>query len=142
MNNRLSLTYPLFSKNNREELRNQLVKDSRVTSLTKWNEISELYQDNIAWKELPEYDRLQLLSQKPKFTIFRVFSKWIIELDRQEHENKRKNRRRQERKNRDNFRELLKEQIEKGTLNYKTKWRYFVQTIKDDPRFLDIVKIL
>jgi pre-mRNA-processing factor 40 len=46
----------------------------------------------------------------------------------------------QERKNREAFRELLKEYMDKGKLSYKTRWSSFIQTIKDDPRFLNMVK--
>lgn len=68
-----------------------------------------------------------------------MFSKWIIELDRLEHDEKRKVRRFQERKNREAFRELLKEHIERKTLTHKTKWRHFVHVIKDDKRFFEMV---
>ena len=66
----------------------------------------------------------------------------MIELDHQEHENKRRSRRNQERKNREAFRELLKENIEKGNLLHKTKWKHFVHQIKDDQRFLEMVIII
>ena len=69
----------------------------------------------------------------------RVFSEHILDLDKKEYDEKRKNRRTQERKNREAFRELLKEYIEQGKLIYKTKWRNFVQLIKDDPRLLNMV---
>jgi len=44
-----------------------------------------------------------------------------------------------ERKNREAFRELLKENIERGSLTYKTKWRHFVEQIKDDKRLFNML---
>ncbi len=114
-------------KDYREELRKILAKDPEITSLSKWHEVSEKYKDNKIWKELPDYDKLQ------------VFSRWVIELDKNEHETKRRNRRMNERKNREGFRDLLKENIERGSLTYKTKWRHFVEQVKDDKRLFNML---
>ena len=70
---------------------------------------------------------------------FRVFSEFIMELDKKEHEEKRKHKRLQERKNREAYRQLLKEKIENGTLNHNTSWRDFLGEIKNDERFLNMV---
>lgn len=48
-------------------------------------------------------------------------------------------KRRQERKNRENFVQLLEEKIVSREVTQKTKWRDLVKTIKDDPRYLNIV---
>ena len=50
-------------------------------------------------------------------------------------------KRQQERLNREAFRELLNEHEAKKTLTYKTKWKNFLQLIKDDERFLNLVKL-
>ena len=63
----------------------------------------------------------------------------MIELDKTEHEQKRRARRMNERKNREAFRELLKEHIDRGSLTYKTKWRHFVDQIKEDKRLFNMV---
>jgi len=114
-------------KQYREDLRKILSQDPEITSLSKWHEVSEKYKENKIWAELPDYDKLQ------------VFSRWVIELDKNEHEEKRKNRRMTERKNREAFRELLKEHIDRGTLTYKTKWRHFIEQIKEDKRLFNML---
>jgi len=43
----------------REELKKTLAGDKEVTASTKWDEISVKYEDNRAWNELPEIDRVQ-----------------------------------------------------------------------------------
>jgi pre-mRNA-processing factor 40 len=48
-------------------------------------------------------------------------------------------RRKQERKNREDFRDLLIEKIYSNQLNNKVKWRNFVHQIKDDKRFLNLL---
>ena len=132
----------MYSKQYREELKKILSSDHEVTPLTKWDDICEKYKDNVAWIELNENDRLQYNFFSNKVILFlvsRVFSKWIIELDRLEYEEKRKGKRHQERKNREAFRDLLKEHIDKSTLTHKTKWRHFVQLIKEDKRLYNMV---
>jgi len=76
---------------------------------------------------LHEYDRLN------------VFSEHIINLEKIENEEKRKWKRMQERKNREAFRELLRENIEKLSLTHKTKWKIFLNLINDEDRLLNMI---
>ena len=36
-----------------------LSQDTEITSLSKWDEVSERYKDKKVWSELPDYDKLQ-----------------------------------------------------------------------------------
>ena len=65
----------------------------------------------------------------------------IIQLEQKEYEERRKVKRNNERKNREAFRMLLQEQENINVLIYKTKWKDFVQKIKDDPRLVNMVYI-
>lgn len=70
---------------------------------------------------------------------FRAFSEVIIQLEQREYEERRKIKRSNERKNREAFRSLLQEKENINVLIYKTKWKDFVQNIKDDPRLINMV---
>jgi len=65
----------------------------------------------------------------------------IFQLEQKEYEEKRKIKRNNERKNREALRTLLQEQENLNVLIYKTKWKDFVQKIKDDPRLINMVKL-
>lgn len=62
-----------------------------------------------------------------------------MQLEQKEYEEKRRIKRYNERKKREAFRSLLINYENYNTLIYKTKWKNFVQVIKDDPRFLEMV---
>ncbi len=64
-----------------------------------------------------------------------------MQLEQKEYEEKRRVKRYNERKKREAFRSLLIDYENSNTLIYKTKWKNFVQIIKDDPRFLDMVNL-
>lgn len=64
-----------------------------------------------------------------------------MQLEQKEYEEKRRVKRYNERKKREAFRSLLINYENYNTLIYKTKWKKFVQVIKDDPRFLEMVII-
>jgi len=63
----------------------------------------------------------------------------MYEMEKAENEERRKNKRKNERNNRESFREMLKSKIAVGEINHKTKWKNFVQTIKDTPEFLNML---
>ena len=65
----------------------------------------------------------------------------IFQLEQKEYEENRKIKRNNERKNREALRTLLQEQENLNVLIYKTKWKDFVQKIKDDPRLINMVKL-
>mmetsp|Transcript_13069 Transcript_13069/g.24434 ORF Transcript_13069/g.24434 Transcript_13069/m.24434 type:complete len:483 (+) Transcript_13069:275-1723(+) len=82
---------------------------------------------------VPAFDALDHLDQ------LTVFSEYITEAEKIFYENKRINKRTQERKNRELFKELLQEKAKLGELTAATHWRPFLQGIKDDQRYLNLV---
>ncbi len=56
-----------------------------------------------------------------------------------EFEEKRRIRRYHERKNREQFCEMLSEFLKQGMFNIKTKWNRFVSQIKNEPRYLNLM---
>lgn len=91
------------------------------------------------------YDASRVLAGTPAFDALdhldqlTVFSEYVIEAEKVYLENKRINKRTQERKNREQFKELLQEKAKLGDLTAATHWRPFLQSIKDDSRYLSLV---
>lgn len=102
---------------------------SNVKTSTTWSEINELLKENVAWNQMIELDRLE------------TFIQYIERKERFEEETKRRTMKAQERKNRERFRELLHESLANDKiLNFKTKWKHYVHSIKDDERLLHMFK--
>ena len=56
-----------------------------------------------------------------------------------ERNEKRKEIKKNERHNRENFKKLLDDHKITGTLTYKTKWKNFIELVKNDERLLNMV---
>ncbi|EGR31934.1 hypothetical protein IMG5_099620 [Ichthyophthirius multifiliis] len=98
-----------------------------INTQFRWADFVEKFKHDEDYKELHDLDRIN------------VFSEYMYELEKQEYEERRKNKRYQERINRENFRELLRNKISQGEIDHKTKWKKFVQQIKDEPAFLNML---
>ena len=64
-----------------------------------------------------------------------VYDNYIQQLERQEEEELRRDReaqRRSARKNRDNFRQFLREKVSAGEITLRTRWKKYRETIKDE----------
>jgi len=97
---------------------------------SQWRKVQELLQNEEAFSQLAKIDRLT------------VFEDYIKDLDRKENEEKQLEKmqiRRQERKNRTAFGELLNELTAKDLINVRTRWKNLFPLIKDDPRYLAII---
>jgi pre-mRNA-processing factor 40 len=68
-----------------------------------------------------------------------VFSEYVVEAEKTYYEHKRTHKRTQERKHREQFKELLLEKAKLGELTAATHWRPFLQAVKGDSRYLDLV---
>jgi len=97
---------------------------------SQWRKVQELLQNEEAFSQLAKIDRLT------------VFEDYIKDLDRKENEEKQLEKmqiRRQERKSRTAFGELLNELTAKDLINVRTRWKNLLPLIKDDPRYLAII---
>lgn len=99
-----------------------------INSSTKWEDACQLLKYNAVWQELHEADRIE------------AFSEYVLAKDRDEEAERKKKRLILERKNREQFRELLREKISNDEFTFKTKWRHFVKKNRDDVRLLNMFK--
>jgi pre-mRNA-processing factor 40 len=110
------------SKRKMDSLKN-LFRSHQVTTSTKFEEAKELFKNNAIFNSAEKLDQL------------RAFSEYITEKIDEEDEIEYNKKIREERKNRENFRELMEELVRSGKLTYKSHWKAIVSVIKDDPRY-------
>jgi len=127
---------------NKENEEKRILRDQRMRSLkgvfeekrlpvsTKWKEVCMNMRDDPAFNLLDKIDRLK------------AFSEYITAIESKEKAEKENSRKYFEYKNRENFRDLLKDLINKLEINSKTKWKVLVAKIKDTPQYLNLVRFI
>ncbi|KAL4430456.1 hypothetical protein ABPG74_013306 [Tetrahymena malaccensis] len=108
-------------------LKKKILQLSDLSTSFRWADFCQRFKDDESFKKLSDFDKIY------------IFSDIIQDLQKSENDERRKNKRRNERINREKFRELLKQKIAQGEINHKTKWKNFVQTIRDAPEFLNML---
>uniref|UniRef100_A0ACD5TB50 Uncharacterized protein n=1 Tax=Avena sativa TaxID=4498 RepID=A0ACD5TB50_AVESA len=96
---------------------------------TQWRKVQERLEDDESCFRLEKIDRLN------------VFQEYILDLEKEEEEQRRiqkEQKMRQERKNRDEFRKMLEQHVADGTLNAKTHWREYCAQVNDSHAYLAV----
>eukprot|EP00347_Sterkiella_histriomuscorum_P007645 403348123 len=92
------------------------------------------------WKELiTNLADDQLFKSADTLEQITAFEEYIKAIERQEFQTKKFEKRRQERKNRENFVKLLEEKLQSRELTHRSKWKNFVKEFKDDQRYTNLV---
>ncbi|KAL1921694.1 uncharacterized protein VTP21DRAFT_10336 [Calcarisporiella thermophila] len=133
---------------NREKERDRKLRRERTDAL---NNILHTHPDinvRTKWKDakaiftaLPEF-KAQGIDQLPWMDILDVWEEFIKKLEREEDEKREEEKRkklRQERQNRDKFKELLGELKSKGLIHAKTLWMEIYPHLANDQRYLQIL---
>ncbi|KAF2950542.1 pre-mRNA-processing protein 40A isoform X2 [Oryza sativa Japonica Group] len=100
-----------------------------IKTSTQWRKVQERLEDDERCSRLEKIDRLE------------IFQEYIRDLEKEEEEHKRIHKeqvRRQERKNRDEFRKMLEEHVAEGMLTAKTRWRDYCAQVKDSSVYLAV----
>jgi len=106
-----------------------IFEEKRLPVSTKWKEVCMNMRDDQTFNSLDKLDRLK------------TFSDYIVAIENKERGEKENSRKYIEYKNRENFRELLKEMIAKNEINAKTKWKELINRIKDTLHYLNLVRL-
>mmetsp|Transcript_268 Transcript_268/g.363 ORF Transcript_268/g.363 Transcript_268/m.363 type:complete len:615 (-) Transcript_268:7-1851(-) len=117
-------------KDNLRKFRQKLEEDKSINVETQWRTVKAAFANEPSFQALDKNDRLS------------VFQEYIRDLERDEEEMKRTEaigKKRQSRKVRDNFRQLLNDKYTKGEITYKSKWKEIQHQIRDDPRYKDMI---
>lgn len=123
-------------KKNMEKFMTILKSIEQIKMTTTWKEARDLFEQN------PSYLQEEDLRQLDSLDLLAVFEDYIKTLEREyeiKMQRERDQERRQERKNRDAFRELLSDYLRKGIITHKSKWQDFFPLIKEEQRFLKML---
>eukprot|EP01113_Clastostelium_recurvatum_P018950 TRINITY_DN2232_c0_g1_i8.p1 TRINITY_DN2232_c0_g1~~TRINITY_DN2232_c0_g1_i8.p1 ORF type:complete len:746 (-),score=239.67 TRINITY_DN2232_c0_g1_i8:78-2294(-) len=113
-----------------KKFKQRLEEDKDVTSRTQWRRYVQHMENDPQFRAM---DKLEAL---------RVFEGHIRELEAREAETDRVNKERQRRdsrKARDAFRQLLNEHYAAGDIVPKTRWREFVKGVVEDERYVNLI---
>jgi len=110
-----------------------LFEERKIPIEISFEECKKKFADNQIFKSADEYEIL-------RFFLNSAFSEYMRNAEKIEYEDRRKTRRLNERKNRENFRELLSQCFKEKVFNIKTKWNELISKIINDNRYLNLVK--
>ncbi|ORX60771.1 hypothetical protein BCR36DRAFT_314557 [Piromyces finnis] len=125
----------MIRKENMDKLR-QILRKLPISYNTLWKDAQILF------KTCSEYADDEQLQTLDPLDIFSVYEEHIKNLEDQYNDMKEKirmARRREERKNRDAFKELLKELCNSHVINVRSKWKEIYTYIQNDPRYLNML---
>ncbi|XP_076959980.1 pre-mRNA-processing protein 40A-like isoform X1 [Bidens hawaiensis] len=106
----------------RSEYRQFLETCGLIKVDTQWRKVQDRLEDDERCSRLEKIDRLE------------IFQEYIRDLEKEEDEQrkiKKDHIKRVERKNRDEFRKVLDEDVLSGTITAKTQWRDYCQKVKE-----------
>lgn len=113
-------------RRNAAEFRKFLESCDFIKVNSQWRKVQDRLEDDERCLRLEKLDRLL------------IFQDYIRDLEKEEEEQKKIQKeqlRRAERKNRDEFRKLMEEHVDAGTLTAKTSWREYCLKVKDLPQY-------
>ncbi|KAM1031140.1 hypothetical protein ACFX2C_034971 [Malus domestica] len=126
----------------KERAKAQEERKRNVLEYRRFLESCDFIKANIQWRKVQ--DRLEAderCSRLEKIDRLEIFQEYLLDLQKEEEEQKRIQKeelRKAERKNRDEFRKLMEEHLTEGTLTFKTQWRDYCMKVKDLPAYLAV----
>ncbi|DBB01103.1 TPA: hypothetical protein ACH3X1_000995 [Trebouxia sp. C0004] len=106
-----------------QDFRELLERSSGIKASTPWRKATAKLEGEPEYEDLSKLDRLE------------VFDEYMRDLDKQEAEIREKlkqEKKREERKNREAFSELLREDMDEGFIKPKMRWKEYLPRIKDN----------
>lgn len=116
----------VLTKQHIDNLRN-LFEEQKLGLDTSWEQCCQMFATNPIFKIADNLERIT------------AFNDYMKGAEDAYYAEKRRIKRYHERKNRELYREMLNEKFRQGQFTIKTKWNKFVNQIKDDPRYLNMV---
>ncbi|GAB2293747.1 hypothetical protein Dimus_038273 [Dionaea muscipula] len=118
-------------RKNREDYRKFLESCDSIKVNSQWRKVQDQLEDDVSCSRLEKIDRLEL------------FQDYIRDLEKEEEEQKKTQKellRRVERKNRDEFRKLLEDDVAAGVLTAKTRWHEYCSKVRESSAYLAVVR--
>ncbi|KAL9257450.1 Pre-mRNA-processing protein 40A-like protein [Drosera capensis] len=113
-------------KRNKVEYRKFLESCEFIKANSQWRKVQDRLEADERCSRLEKIDRLEM------------FQEYVHDLEKEEEEQRKIQKeeiRKAERKNRDDFRNLMNEHVAAGSLNAKTSWRDYHSKVKDMPAY-------
>ena len=104
-----------------------MLEEMKVPADTRWKDACEMFSKNAIFNSADRLDQLT------------AFVEYVKGAERAEQVTRKREKRRQERINREQFRALLDEKYAAVQLTHKTKWKEFAARVKDDHRYFSMV---
>ncbi|KAL5855269.1 hypothetical protein ACOSQ4_005071 [Xanthoceras sorbifolium] len=128
----------------RQKERAKVLEDRKryVIEYRQYLESCDFIKANSQWRKVQ--DRLEAderCSRLEKMDRLEIFQEYLRDLEKEEEEQRKIQKeelRKAERKNRDEFRKLMEEDVAAGTLTAKTHWRDYCMKVKDLPAYLAV----
>nr|XP_043607467.1 pre-mRNA-processing protein 40A-like [Erigeron canadensis] len=117
------------NKRNRKDYIEFLKSCDFITASSQWRRVQDRLEADESCLRLEKIDRLE------------IFQEYIRDLEKEEEEQRKlrlEELRKNERKNRDEFRKLMDEHIASGMLTAKTHWRDYLIKVKDLPAYFAV----
>ncbi len=105
----------------------RILEEKRLPSSTKWKEICLNFKEDPFFNSMEKIDRMK------------TFSDYITELENKEKAERDWNKKLNEYRNREYFRDFLQSLVDRNEINSKSKWKNFVNVIKDDSNYINLL---
>jgi pre-mRNA-processing factor 40 len=110
-----------------------ILKALDLEPYTRWSQAQELIQEN---ERIQSDDRFKLLSKSDILTAFENHIKSLERSFNDARQQQKASKARRERRNRDNFMELLQSLRAQGKIKANTKWMNILPEFEEDPRYV------
>ncbi|KAI9031946.1 hypothetical protein CLU79DRAFT_730816 [Phycomyces nitens] len=107
-----------------------------ITYETEWRNAQKIYMKLPALEDPKTFEGMDILDF---LSVYEEHSRLLWEPILADLTKRARDRKRKERKARDGFKDLLKEQLEQNNINALTLWKEFYPHIKDDPRYTELL---
>jgi len=125
----------MVRKENMEKLRH-ILRKLPITYNTLWKDAQILFK---TCSEYSDDEQLQTLDPLDVFSVYEEHIKSLEDEYNDMREKVRMARRREERKNRDAFKDLLRELCNSHVINVRSKWKEIYPYIQNDQRYLNML---
>eukprot|EP01132_Coremiostelium_polycephalum_P004852 gene4852-6048_t len=116
-------------KENMKLLRLKLESDPSINVNSQWRKVKDQYENDPLYQSLDKFDFIS------------VYESYIRDLEKKSEDSKRLEKeklKREARRDRDAFRELLNDKFNKGELHALTRWKVFKTSIENEPSFQNL----
>eukprot|EP01129_Flabellula_baltica_P013419 TRINITY_DN6216_c0_g1_i2.p1 TRINITY_DN6216_c0_g1~~TRINITY_DN6216_c0_g1_i2.p1 ORF type:complete len:404 (+),score=100.19 TRINITY_DN6216_c0_g1_i2:715-1926(+) len=114
-----------------EEHKAFVYSNCKITKDTKWNEYYEEHKSQSVFENVPRLEVLKLFTE---------IKRGIEEEEKEIQDKKLEEMEREDRYKRHKYRELLREQLNMGNINVKTRWNEFRPLIENDSRYKNMLE--